>query len=168
MISKLLLLLSLFFVVTTSKATTFPSVVPTHTKNVVKPKIKITTLENVLNRKLNGKEKVAYFLLKHKLVPKKLLQKKFEKEEEKAKKRGKRSLLFSILGWAAILIAAAASFPILSFVALALFIISIVNAIQSLSQKKKDNTNAILGLVFSALYFLFFFIGIIIVIALLA
>ncbi len=165
---KLLFFLLLVIVTSISNATTFPIRDTIVKKELVLPSIiKVKTLEKTLQRKLTGKEKLAIYLYNHKLIPKKLLLKLKGEEEDNAKAvlKGKKSLRFSIVGWGVLLIAALSGIPFLGLAALACFVISIVNGIQSLNHKKKDNANAVLGIIFSGLYFLSFLLGIVVALA---
>lgn len=135
-----------------------------HHKTKVSTKTTIKTIETILGRKMTFSEKVVAFLYKHNII--KVKKNDRDKTEEEAIKKGRKSLNLSIIGWGCLLLSAVV--PFLGLVALPLFIISLVNGIQSLNLKKKGNTNAVLGIVFSSLYLFIFILAIILVIAVLS
>jgi hypothetical protein len=164
---KSILFLTFFILFTTITSNAFTTLKsnPNNTSDTTKQKATITLkkkmLEDFLNRKHTGKEKIAFFLYKHNLIPKKYINQKNKIDENEAKSiiKGRSSLRFSLIGWLLIIIGGLAALPFLGFIALGFFITSIVLGIQSLNLKKKGNTNAVLGIIFSSLYFLLFLVA---------
>lgn len=142
--------------------------------NVKKPSSIKPTIPKL---KLNYKQKVVLFLLKHKL----LKYNEKNKNEDEGAALGKASLKFALLGYGSIIVAALVLLAattsavigisilslLLSLAGFVFLLLSLIKGIKALKRKKGDS-NAIIGVVLSGLYFLIVFLYILAIIATIA